>query len=275
MRGKGDSMHNTKFRQMITPPSANEFDERYRFISNQAFKEMTTSVLVAVVIITMALQVPQLHAYNHLVLSFLPALIIVLSVVAYTVARIRHGGWSWSVMRWNAWMLLLLSPFLIAITIMPTVSSSGGFNALMLIPAILYLLVPIAIIVLSLYHPEESDENTNNTRRGLLALVSIGIVSLILTAVTILLSLPGVHLAGLAITLTPTVSTGIAFLIGGILCLLIPIARQSNMALPYYLQNASELSAADKTRVNRRMSGMAAFIIILSVLFILSGINAH
>jgi hypothetical protein len=83
-----DNNKKSWFSQITTRPSPDEFDERFRAINSQAFRDALIAVVVTMVLIIGIMQIPSLRTFSTwLFIVALPSAFIVGSVT-YIVSRI-------------------------------------------------------------------------------------------------------------------------------------------------------------------------------------------
>jgi hypothetical protein len=266
-------MNNKKnwFLQIITPPSPDEFDERFRAINSLAFRDALLAVVITIAFLIGVIQIPFVYAFRTwLFICSLPCAFVIGSVT-YTVSRILRGGWNWSIARYTAMIALIMSPFYIALAIVPDLASGMELSPLLFVLSIIVLaIIPILIIVLSLRKDNTGASTDTPPSRSIRSLWQTFLVMLIMT---ICVTVPTLGYRFFGMT-SPGAAVSLGFLVLSLLLLAVIVARMINLPLPRMLQNAPRLSREEKTTVNRRMLMASALLIVFSVIM-LAGQLSH
>ncbi len=253
------------FLQIITPPSPDEFDERFRAINSLAFRDALFAVIITIALLIGLMQIPFVQVFHTGLFILSLPLAFIVGGATYSVSLILRGGWNWNIFRYTAMTALVTSPFYIAIVIVPDLAGGMRLSPLLFVlPVIGVILIPIVIIVLSL-RKDDAGVSADMPPSRSTRLLRQRIVMMLIMTICITVPTLGYHFFGMT---NPQAAMGLGFLVLSLLLLGIIVARMINLPLPRMLQNAPRLSREEKATVNRRMLMMSALLVVFSVIML-------
>jgi hypothetical protein len=139
-------------KEIFTPPSQREYDERVRHIGSLVLRDVLIAVVLLFLLGLFFFSLPILQSEAKVGYSLLPILAIVVAAITGLVSKSIHGGWEQTRLRRRSKILLFVGVPVVVVTLTVNFLLSGAklpFIGVVIGPVLAFLLVSLFILFFS------------------------------------------------------------------------------------------------------------------------------